>query len=302
MRRGLGLAGHLDQAGHVQPVLAIQEPLAVAQADHAVAIGPRALVQKEGRVGPHRAKALHDHPDGTLGQLVQGGKLGQHGQIAGAVQHRLQGDHHAARRRAALVDLGAAHARRLGEHIVQPILDGNEGHVLVVRAHVGPRVVDGDVAGDQPGETAHRLPLLLDRHRPLGHDARLAAAKGDVGRGVLHGHTPRQRGDGGRGDVGRQADAAQRGRAHGQVVDHQVAANRRFANRRFANRRFANRRFANRRFAGLVPQHDHLGRAKLVRLDAQPQAQLPVLGAELQVAPVAVAHQPPLDLVAGQSI
>ena len=165
MRRGLGLSGQLEQAGHVQSPLAVQKAPAVAQADHPVAIRARALVQKQRRVGPHRAKALHDHPDRGLAQFAQMRKLGKAGQLVHPGQHRLQGDHHAARRRAALVDLCAAHARRFRDHAVQAVLHGNEGHVLVVHAHVRPGVVLGPVARDQAGKAAHRLALALGGHR-----------------------------------------------------------------------------------------------------------------------------------------
>jgi hypothetical protein len=137
------------------------------------------------------------------------------------------------------------------ETALQPVFHGDRLHVGVVGAHVRAGQVGVAVAVKQAGETADDLGMLGRAEGAVGgDDAGLAAAEGQVCRGVLQGHAPRQVEDGEGGDVGQHANPAHRRPPHGQVVHHQVSP-----------------RFDP---AFLVPHADDQPRPQPVNSDAQP--------------------------------
>ncbi len=205
------------QSGRVEQVA-----LEIAYADHSGRWKP--FFQYPSRMGADGAEALNENRELLGAGHFQPAELVQHGQPRQDVEQPLQGDDHAARCRAQLVDAVAAHRRRLGNGAVQAVFGGDGLHVRVAGADIRPRNVQVAVAPDQARKTADHFPVLLRRTARVGDDAGLAPAEGQVGGGVLEGHPAGEVVDVGRGDLGQHADAAHGRRPHRQVVHHQVAA------------------------------------------------------------------------------
>ena len=117
--------------------------------------------------------------------------------------------------RADLVERNAADGAGQTDGAAGLVLD--PAHAELVRSHVGPGNVVGDIA-DGVGEGADELLLSLGRHARIAEDHRLAAAVRQAGGGVLPGHRAREPEAFLDRDIGRHAHAADR-RTAGGVVD-----------------------------------------------------------------------------------
>ena len=168
--------------------------------------------EEAGGVLAHGAEAL----DGNGGAVERGAR---------EILRHLEGGDEAVARGADLVEGNAADLGRQARRA--PGLVHDPGHAALVRPHVGPGDVIGDV-GDRAGEGAHEALLLGERHLGVAEDHRLGAAVGQAGGGILEGHGAREAEGFLRGHVGRQPRPAD-GRAAGGVVhrDHGPQARRR---------------------------------------------------------------------------
>jgi hypothetical protein len=162
------------------------------------------VAQEAGGVLAHGTEAL-DHHAGAL-------------ELEIAVAHRDVGTiAEPPARGADLVQGNTAHFPRQTDDAVDLVLD--PGHALLVRAHVRGQYVLLDVP-KRAGQSAYDAFLLIRRHLGIAEDDYLAAAVGEAGGGVLHGHGPGQADALLGAHVRRHADSAD-GRTLGHVVDDQ---------------------------------------------------------------------------------
>ena len=177
---------------------------------------------------------------------------------------RVERDHHAARRRAQLIDPIAAHIYGLGQRRVESVFNRDRLHILIVRADIGTWVVEADVSSNQMRKAAHDCGMIGRRKIRAGDNARLAAAERQIGCRVLHRHSPREVVNRGGRHFGRKTNAAHRRQAHRDVVHDEVSADL-------------------LRLA-FVPHTRDETRTQVVHFDSKPMQQFDILRREFQIA------------------